>query len=360
MTAVSYHIKIDTKIDQIEQAAWDGLCGQRPFATVHWLQLLEKTVADYQPRYIQLWQDGRLMAGAMCQPQRHFHLSAYLKSPILHKVASKALAMLPPFACTLPLFLRDGLLVRPEVETAVWLPLLLDEVEKASRQRWAPFTYLGNLNAWQNDIVEQKSYTTIPILQDSYINVSWDSYEAYLRHLTAKRRKNVLVATERAESAGVVVQEAEYSAALLPKMEALIRGVATEHDNTFLYRPNFLHHAHDHLKREDYRVLIACIQDELIGCATLLRSGDEVTAKWSGLNYARTRETHAYHYLAINVVKKAIELGAKRLDIGPTTYVLKRQLGAELEDRFAALKVGIRPLNTVFHTMTNRSRKATL
>ena len=354
MTAVSYRVQIDSSIEQVDRVAWDSLCGKRPFATTHWLQLLEKTVAAYQPSYLQLWQGERLVAGAICQPQRHFHLSAYLKNRSLQKLAAKILAVRPPFTCALPLFLRDGLLVHPAVETAVWLPLLLGEIEKISRRRWAPFTYLGNLTPHHSVIAKQNAYTVIPILQDSYINVNWESYDAYLRHLTAKRRKNVIVATERAEKAGVVVQEADYSETLIPKMEALIRSVATEHDNAFLYCPNFLHHASAHLNSEDYRVLIACVQDELIGCVTLLRSGDEIAAKWSGLDYARTRETHAYHYLAINVVKKAIELGARRLDIGPTTYVLKRQLGAQLEDRFAALKVGIRPLNAALKSMVNR------
>ena len=360
MTAVSYHVKTDSAMEQVDQMAWDSMCANRPFATAKWLLLLEKTMADYKPSYLQLWNGDRLVAGAVCQPQRHFHLSAYLKNPLLHKVASKTLAVLPPFASTLPLFLRDGLLVHPEADTAVWLPLLLREIEKEARQRWAPFTYLGNLRPQQSSLIGQGSYTIVPILQDSYINVEWQSFDAYLTHLNAKRRKIVKVSLERAEKAGVRVEETDFSSPLTPKISQLIRGVAENHDNVFLYRPDFLHLTHGHLHSDDYTVLVACIQDKLVGCATLFRSGEEVAAKWTGLDYELTRKTYTYHSVVIHVVKKAIELGARRLDIGPTSYVLKRQLGGTFEDRFAALKVGIRPLNAAVQVVTNRPKKAAL
>ena len=358
MTAVSYsssyRVQIDTKIEQVDQAAWNGLCSERPFATVHWLRFLEKIMVDYQPSYVQLWQDGQLMAGAICQPQRHFYLSAYLKNRTLQKIAGRGLAMLPPFASTLPLFLRDGLLMHPDADTAVWLPMLLGEVEKASRKRWAPFTYLGNLHPEQAEQIKQSTYTVIPILQDSYINVDWPSYDAYLTHLKAKRRKIVKVSLERAAKAGVVVSETDFSSPLVPQIAQLIRGVADNHANAFLYQPDFLQQTHSHLNHDDYHVLIATIQDKLVGCATLFCNGDEISAKWTGLDYTLNRKTYTYHALVIHVVQKSIELGAKRLDIGPTSYTLKRQLGGTFADRFAALKIGLRPLNAAFHAITNR------
>ena len=354
MSTVSYRVQLDSEIEQVDQVAWDGLCGKRSFATVHWLQLLERTMADYQPNYIQLWQGDELVAGAICQPQRHFHLSAYLKNRVLQKIAAKILAVLPPYACVLPLFLRDGFLVHPEVEAVVWLPLLLREIEKVARKRWAPFVYLGNLNRSQSSVTGQGAYRPVPILQDSYIDVAWDSYDAYLSHLKSKRRKIISVYSERAKAAGVIVQEIDFSSPLVPKMEALVRSVADKHNNAFLYQPNFLYQAGRHLNPNEYCVLVACIQDDLVGCVTLLRNGDELTAKWSGLDYGRTQGSYAYHYLVINVVKKAIELGVKRLDIGPTSYVIKRQMDAHFEDRFAGLKLGIRPFNAVLQSIANR------
>ena len=355
MQTTKYQVKIDTKIEQVDAVAWDAMCGERPFTNVYWLTFLEKILADYQPSYVQLWQGERLVAGALCQPQRHFYLSAYLKNRVLHKVATQALAWLPPNACALPLFLRDGLIIHPEVDTAVWLPKLLHELEKISGKRWAPFTYLGNLDPAFGDVAEQAGYAVVPILQDTQLTITWRSFEAYLAHLTSKRRKRVRTYTKRAEEAGVVVREVNLDSVMAPQIERLIYGVADKHENTFLYKPDFLAQAQAHLRPDTAATLVACIGDEAVAAITLLYSQGELTAKLTGMNYERTYDTYAYHYLMISVVKKAIALGVSRLDFGPTSYVLKRQLGALFEDRVAALKVGVRPFNAAFKRVVQRS-----
>jgi predicted N-acyltransferase len=336
-----YRVQVDIEIEQVDGVAWDALCEARPFATVYWLKFLEQVLADYQPGYLQLWQGKQLVAGAICQPQRHFHLSAYLKNKSLHKMASRVLAWLPPNACLLPLFLRDGLLVHSEVETAVWLPRLLAEIKKLSRQRWAPFTYLGNLTPTQGEYGKQQGFRIVPILQDSYLDIIWDNFDDYLSHLNAKRRYRVKSYMQNAEEAGVAMREVTLVAPIAPQIEALIRGVADKHDNAFLYRPDFLQRAQAYLQPGSAHTLVACEQNEPAACITLFCSGDELVAKWSGMNYGRTHETYAYHYMMIHIIKKAIELGIRRLDFGPTSYTLKRQLGCRLEDRVAGLKVGI-------------------
>lgn len=341
MSAKAYRVKIDAEIEQVDGAAWDALCGERPFTTVYWLKFLEQVLVDYQPHYLQLWQGERLVAGAVCQPQRHFHLSAYLKNKALHKIASQLLAWLPPNACLLPLFLRDGLLLHPGVETAVWLPRLLAEIKKLSRQRWASFTYLGNLTPALAECSAGQGFRIISILQDTYLDIAWDHFDDYLTHLTTRRRKRVKAYIRNAEDAGVEIQEMGRASSGMPQIEMLIRGVADKHDNAFLYQPDFLHRAQAYLQPESFHTLLAWDQDEPIATVTLFRSGDELVAKWIGMNYGRTYQTYAYHYLTINIVKKAIDLGIRRVDFGPTSYTLKRQLGCRFEDRAAGLKVGI-------------------
>lgn len=343
---MNYRVQVDRQITQVDGAAWDVLCGQRPFTTVYWLRLLEEIIADYEPRYLQLWQGDQLVAGAVCLPQRHFHLSVYLKNKVLQKMAGQVLTWLPPSACLLPLFLRDGLLLHPGVETAVWLPLLLAEIENAAR--WAPFTYLGNLTPAQGTMAAQQAFSVVPILQDTYLDIAWDNFDDYLSHLNAKRRYRVKSYMSQAEAAGVTIQAVSLASDFAPQIEALLHSVADKHDNAFEYRPDFLQRTQAYLRPDSLHTLVACEQGEPIACITLFCSGGEMVAKWSGLNYGRTHKTYGYHFMMIHIVKKAIDLGIRRLDFGPTAYTLKRQLGARCEDRVAGLKVGIRPFNTLF------------
>lgn len=84
-------------------------------------------------------------------------------------------------------------------------------------------------------------------------------------------------------------------------------------------------------------------EDDWIGHALLLHDGDMV--RW--LYFGRTEPVNdsLYLYVTQAVIQAAIELGAKRLEMGLTTYPIKLDVGAHLEPLRLAIRCPIDIVN---------------
>jgi len=118
----------------------------------------------------------------------------------------------------------------------------------------------------------------------------------------------------------------------LPVLRGLIRQVQLRHNAVSVYTEDFLERAVAVLGPDVY-VLLARQGNETIGCAVLVRSQNELLAKWLGLNYSRTLNTGTYFALLTASVELAIELRVRRLRLGATAYSTKEQFGVALEER---------------------------
>ncbi|MDY0331647.1 MAG: GNAT family N-acetyltransferase [Thiomonas sp.] len=76
------------------------------------------------------------------------------------------------------------------------------------------------------------------------------------------------------------------------------------------------------------KVLLFYKGDALVGHALLLRDGDML--RWLYVGREVAENDSLYIYVAETVVETAIELGARRLEMGLTTYPIKQDLGAEV------------------------------
>jgi hypothetical protein len=76
----------------------------------------------------------------------------------------------------------------------------------------------------------------------------------------------------------------------------------------------------------------------LLAAAVLVHCPETLTFLLAGIDYAHNRQSQAYLTLAAEIVAQAIRLGAKRLDLGQTTYDLKGRLGAEMSPRWIFIR----------------------
>lgn len=342
-------IEIQHTIDQIAAAPWNELCQVQPFARQRWLRLLEATLAYYEPRYALVWQGERLVAAAICNLQRNFHLSIYLPNPLLRKIAERFLATFPPLTCTVPVYTCSGLILSPAIDPAQGMGWLLQAIKQVARQERSLLVGWNDLDPPTHHLLTQTARTAAVVLPpESYLPILWDSYEAYQAALPKKQRAEIRRVRNRAQEAGVCLSTSELKPEYESRIEQLIQTVAARHGNHYLYRPNLLQRASAVLCPDDYRLLLAWHEGEIIGCLNLLHSGNDLLVKWVGLDYPRTEPTLAYHYLMTETVAQAIAMGAKRLVLGVTTYTLKKKMGATLEPRAAALQLQNHPLNYLF------------
>ena len=84
------------------------------------------------------------------------------------------------------------------------------------------------------------------------------------------------------------------------------------------------------------KVLLFYRQDELIGHALLLQDGKLL--RWLYFGRSQADNDSLYIYAAHQVILSAIQLGASRLEMGLTTYALKKDLGAYMSPIKLALR----------------------
>ncbi len=339
-------VQIAGKIEQIDEKEWDELCGDRPFARHRWLHLVETILDEYEPYYVQIRRHGKLEAGAVCEVQHHFHLSAYLPSRALQTIAGYFLERFPPLNCVLPIVYEPGLLVRPGADLDALIPHFLEAMNGLATRKRASFVGIASLAAHNKvwPALRQARYHSVKMPADTCMEISWSNFEDYQADLPHKKRSEFRRVRRRAQDAGVTVETSCPTPEIQPRIEELIRNVYQRHNQRNPYVPNLFCRARDILG-DDFTLLLARQRGDIIACMALLRSGDTLILKWLGLDYERTLSTFTYHLIMTESIPKAIEMGVRWLKFGSMSYVTKKLMGAILEDRFLALALRGRALH---------------
>jgi predicted N-acyltransferase len=205
-------------------------------------------------------------------------------------------------------------------------------------------------------------YRRLEMWAETSLEIGWPSFQDYLAQLPSRKRKQLVHMRRRAEQEGVVVERLPPSTATAPRLAHLVGNVLARHHEQERFAPDLFVRAAAILG-DDLVLLGARQHGEIVGCAALLRSGDEITAKWLGLDYSRTWNTGTYHRLLLECVAQAIALGARRLRMGATAYETKQHFGVVTAERYGALAMTNRALNRAADMalrITERRRAAPL
>jgi predicted N-acyltransferase len=346
MSGSTLTVGVLDRTDRLDQAEWDELCADRPLAGYRWLRLAEAVLIDFNPRYLQLRCNGRLEAAAVCVIQRQFHLSAYLPSRFLQAIAGRFLARFSSLSCEIPFSFSPGLLVRPGCDPDRLIPPLLEAMEDLAARERAFFVKLSNLSSHDAArlVRYRPGYHVVSMLADTYLPISWPTFEDYQASRPAKKRRELRRVCRRAQEAGMAVEPHRLSPETEPRLRELVRNLIQRHDQKDWYVPDFFSRTRDVLG-EDFSLLVARREGEIVACVALLRSKDELFPKWLGMSYEHTENTYTYHLFMAEIVARAIEMGVRRLWTGPTTYEVKKLLGTVFEARCLVLAAR----NRLFH-----------
>jgi uncharacterized protein len=325
-------LAILTSIEQVTPAEWNAMCGTRAFVDYGWLCFTESALLDQQPRYVLLRRGGRLEGAAICSVERHF------AHPALQRRAGWLLRRLPTVRCAVPVVSDYGLVFRPGVdEERVTLTLLAGVRRLAIRER-ALFTTVSHVprygRTWQS--LRAAGCAPLSNWRNTTLDMQWSSFEAYVAARPGNDRREIRRMQRRAERETISVEPASVGECDLPSLWKLIENVQKRHNADTTYADDLLDRA-SALLGPEVHLLLARQSGETIGCAVLVRSQDELIAKWLGLDYARTLNTATYFILLAASVELAIKLGVHRLRLGASAYSTKQQFGVATEERVNAL-----------------------
>jgi uncharacterized protein len=328
-------VQVVHRIADVAPALWDDLGAGRPFLDHRWLRLTEAVLAGHEPRYVLLREGERLVAAAVCALDRRF------QQPRLQRLVGGLLRSFPALRCGVPVALEPGLLIRSGGDAPARQAALLAALGGLATKEHAAFVKLEHLGAtadvWPG--LRRSGYHPLGTWAGTAIDVAWPTFDAYLAALPRRKRRDVVKIRRRALAEGIDVVPLEPGREAEPetagRLRALMGNVLRRHGAVEAQPPDRLRRARSVLG-DDLCVLAVRRHGRIVGCASLLSSGGETTAKWLGLDYEQTWGTAAYLSLLLETIAQAIARGATRLHTGATAYETKRHLGAVVEWRTGA------------------------
>lgn len=198
-------------------------------------------------------------------------------------------------------------------------------------------------------------YRFVPCLPIAHLDIAWETPAAYLSSMKSYYRSK-LQRHLRINQANDIRHELRDNfddlAEVLWQQWLVVHEHATEYDGETL-TPDFYKDFSLQFGARS-KVLLVYSRDELVGHALLLQDGD--TLRWRNFGRAKAENDSLYIYVCHKVVETAINLGVKRLDMGVTTYAIKRDFGASIVPRKIAIRVSWDKFNRLaawFYSLLN-------
>jgi predicted N-acyltransferase len=326
--------EVATRIDDVDPDEWDNLCREYGFVSHRWLRLAEATIMDYEPLYVLARREGCLNAAAVCVVGRQF------KHDVLQQRLGWALRLVPLLRCATPFSSNPGLVVASRRGAAQLVPAVLATMRTEAMARRALFVTYGQAAADHDQWVELAAagFRQYGRQWDMELPITWQSTGDYLASLRGSDRRKVGKLERRGEREGLQVDRLRSPVHHASRLRALIGNVFDHHGTRDIYVPDLVERT-DSICRDDFHVIGAWRDGEIVGCAVALRDQDTLLAKWIGLDYSRSRGTSTYRLLIFKIIQLAIELGVRSLSLGPTAADAKADFGAVAHERLSALAV---------------------
>jgi predicted N-acyltransferase len=192
------------------------------------------------------------------------------------------------------------------------------------------------------DILRDAGYLSCRYLPLAEIEIKWDTFDDYVATLKKQHKnvgKDIRRERNRCHSAGVILEEPQDLADRDKIFINLANQTYSKHGDLALpFGDGF----YSDLKNElgdDLLVCNAQAEDNVLGFVTMLSDGNTAWAGSYGLDYTSSASRFMYFNLVLQwPVRKAIELGLKKLVLGRGHYELKLRRGCTLSDTYFCFK----------------------
>ena len=208
----------------------------------------------------------------------------------------------------------------------------LKEVQKKVKAQGLILSYLDEKSK------DLKGFVTLPMMDDTYIDLEFADFNEYLLSLRYKVRKSIKNTLKRTERLGVkTVVTNDF---LKWKDTACtLQGYLCEEHNDYEWHltGRFYESLETHFK-ENAELLVFLRDDIPLACILALYVPGVVHYRFAGVD-PDYREYQAYFLIYYEGIKRAIEKRQKRAYYGLTTYEFKERIGCKRKPLFEAVKM---------------------
>jgi len=345
--------KIYDNIEQVPVEIWNSIAlkSSLTYSCNFWKLLYKsniKGISDY--KFIVIF-SGKTPAFIACCYSYSIDLSAYLPA-VLQKILQGMRSFFPSFL--MAKVLEVGTPINIHTPPFLWTDdsgknenaaILLNEIIKKISKEQRPFlTGIKDLGtALRSDralaeIFSDNDFTITASEPNASIALKWRSIESYRasmksyyrskldRHLNIIGRRNVT---------SKIVNEFAELAELFEKQWLTVfnkaRGVKREVLNADFYK------LFSTMFNKEAKAIVFFENEQMIGHALLLIDNDLL--RWLYTGKEHPGNDSLYMYVLYKVIEFGIDLGVKKIDLGPTTYGIKQDFGASIDNLFYAFKI---------------------
>jgi predicted N-acyltransferase len=339
-------------IAHIHTDDWNRLENKSGFTSSAWLQTVEQfSIQSVRPQFILAYADNKLVGAMILELVKDIDRENSVAQAILggnrlgHSLFTNL--FLPNLAAGVPHGYGGQLLVDSNGD-AGWRAkiarTLVAEAEALSESFGAPL-WFPNVLATDKLLLEtlhQADYLSTRYLPLAEIAIDWDTFDDYvasLKHRSQNVVKDIRRERNRCRAAGVTFEEPSDLSNSDSKLVEMASETYLRHGNSrFPFSRGFFSALH-HQLGPNFLVCLASKSGHPLGFVTMLSDGDTAWADSYGLDYAHPDSKFVYFNLVYQwPIRKAIELGLKRIVFGRGQYELKSRRGCTLIDSYLLVK----------------------
>ena len=317
-------VSVHSSIEDINLHEWNEVIGNTLFHTPEWLKLLEVSIPELvTPFYITVYRGDVLEGAGIC----YHTIERQLKIPI------------PVIICTYPLFEEMSLFTRGSQDKEVF-SLLVETVESIARDRNVRVLVITKSpGGYYGDILQQKGFSHLHLMPTTYLDITWNTFEDYLRSLPRKSKKNIRHVLNQGKKRGLrLVHSQELED--IEQLYSLFRATLDRygHHNLIPFTLDVFKNFATFVK--EYTYVIRCYHgEELLGYWMYFFDGRVSSLAISGIDQSRATEYNAYFNICYDVIREMIEKRCEKAWFGLTTYNVKRRIGCCLKINIISIKV---------------------
>lgn len=347
--------KVFYSLPEIYREQWDGLLNGRSCTYSHdfWKVIEKSSLNDFDYRYVIFFDAaGDLVALAsfysittdiaIFAPARLRGLLTWIRKFFPGFLKLRMLECGTPITVNSPPFVSNGNIPTREIIESL-NKLLLDTARAEGQLIIVIRDFEPNAHALRLDF-NRLGYHWVDSLPNTYMDIKWASPDDYLLAMKSYYRSKLQRHLRKNEAQKIrheLVDDFHDLAETLCVQWLVVHNQADEFQREILtpafYREFSLRMGHRS------KVILFYRRDELIGHALLLLDGDLL--RWLYFGRKDAINDSLYIYVGHKVIETAIQLGAKRLELGLTTYSIKQDLGAQMTPNKLALRSASRLIN---------------
>ena len=242
--------------------------------------------------------------------------------------------------CGTPITLNKPYVVRQGIDEQSIISALNDLLLGLARQQKDFLMVIRDFEPETTNLeplFKKLGYHLVDSLPTTYMTIDWATSSDYLASLKSYYRSKLQKHLRLNEAQGIRHELHENFSSLA---QTLCQQWLVVHQKASVYQrevltPEFYRCFSEELGNRSKAILFYR-QEKLIGHVLLLQDGDLL--RWLFFGRIEATNDSLYIYAAHSVVELAIQLGAKRLELGLTTYSIKKDLGAYMSPLKLALR----------------------